>query len=363
MKVTTSRRWRRKSAVDDPSRISADVLNNLFRSSKSTASFRRSKETEDMDLYKANVILTGDCLDQMKGLDRNSVDLIVTSPPYADARKNTYGGVLPDEYVDWFLPRSKEFLRVLKPTGSFVLNIKEKVVDGERHNYVLRLILALQNQGWLWVEEYVWHKTNSMPGKWPNRFRDGWERLLHFTKSLSGFKMNQDAVRVPIGDWSKTQRTTLRKSDGRRERANGSGFGTNDSAWLDKTTVFPDNVLTVPTENANRNHSAAFPESLPEFFIKLFTDEGDVVMDPFAGSGTTLAVAKRLDRHYIGVEQHQINVDVIRQRLGADEPLITVPANAWITAVGGAAMDARTEQEYEALLEEILAVCAIELAA
>ncbi len=316
-----------------------------------------------MDLYKANVILTGDCLDQMTGLDRNSVDLIVTSPPYADARKRTYGGIGPDEYVDWFLPRSKELLRVLKPTGSFVLNIKEKVVDGERHNYVLKLILALQSQGWLWVEEYVWHKTNSMPGKWPNRFRDGWERCLHFTKHPK-FKMNQHAVKVPIGDWAKTQRTTLRrKSAGRRERKNGSGFGTNDSAWLNKTTVFPDNVLTLPTENVNRHHSAAFPESLPEFFMKLFTDEGDVVMDRFAGSGTTLAVAKRLDRHYIGVEQHQKNVDVIRQRLGADEPLITVPAYAWMTTVDRTVLGARTEQEYDALREEILAVCGIELAA
>jgi site-specific DNA-methyltransferase (adenine-specific)/site-specific DNA-methyltransferase (cytosine-N4-specific) len=323
----------------------------------------KRKETEDMDSYKANLILTGDCFDQMKGLDRNSVDLIVTSPPYADARKSTYGGIRPDEYVDWFLPRSKEFLRVLKPTGSFVLNIKEKALNGQRHTYVLRLILALQKQGWFWVEEYIWHKNNSVPGKWTNRFRDGWERVLHFTKNLSGFKMNQDAVRVPIGDWAKNQRKGLRQRDYRRERSNGSGFGTNDSYWLDKDTVLPDNVLHLASECSNRNHSAAFPESLPEFFIKLFTDEGDVVLDPFAGSGTTLAVAKRLDRRYIGIERLQKYVDVIQQRLGEDEPLITVPAYAWITAVGGTAMGARTEQEYEALREEILAVCAIELAA
>jgi DNA modification methylase len=272
-----------------------------------------------MDSYKPNVLLTGDCLHELQVLDRNSVDLIMTSPPYADQRKSSYGGIHPDGYVEWFLPRSEELLRVLKPTGSFVLNIKEKALNGERHPYVLELILALQRQGWFWIEEYIWHKTNSVPGKWPNRFRDGWERLLHFTKNVSGFKMNQDSVRVPIGDWQKPRKTP-RQRDYRRERANGSGFGVNDSHWIGKDLVYPDNVLWLPTECSNRKHSAAFPETLPEFFVKLFSDEGDVVLDPFAGSGTTLAVAKRLARRYIGVELHQEYVDVIRHRLAGVEP-------------------------------------------
>ena len=101
-----------------------------------------------------------------------SVNLIVTSPPYADQRSKTYGGISPDNYVAWFLPITEQLLRVLKPDGSFVLNIKERVVDGERHTYVLELILAMRKQGWLWTEEYCWHKKNSYPGKWPNRFRD-----------------------------------------------------------------------------------------------------------------------------------------------------------------------------------------------
>ena len=123
----------------------------------------------------------GDCLEVMRGMDAGSVDLIMTSPPYADARKHTYGGVPPDEYVEWFLPRAETMQRVLKPTGSFVLNIKEKCVDGERSTYVLELILALKKQGWRLVEEYIWAKSCSMPGKWPDRFRDGWEHCLHFS--------------------------------------------------------------------------------------------------------------------------------------------------------------------------------------
>ena len=128
-------------------------------------------------------ILLGDSREELQKLEENSVDLIFTSPPYADNRKATYGGIHPDKYVEWFLPISWELLRVLKPDGTFVLNIKEKVSSGERHTYVLMLVLALREQGWLWTEEFIWHKKNSYPGKWPNRFRDAWERCLQFNKS------------------------------------------------------------------------------------------------------------------------------------------------------------------------------------
>lgn len=103
-------------------------------------------------------IKLGDCLDVLKEYADDSVNLIFTSPPYADQRKRTYGGIHPDDYVEWFLPRSKEFLRVLKPRGTFVLNIKEKVIDGERSTYVMELILEMRKQGWLWTEEFIWHK-------------------------------------------------------------------------------------------------------------------------------------------------------------------------------------------------------------
>jgi site-specific DNA-methyltransferase (adenine-specific) len=120
----------------------------------------------------------GDCKTELEKLPDNSVDLIVTSPPYADQRKSTYGGITPDKYIEWFLPISEQLLRVLKPTGTFVLNIKEKVTNGERNTYVIELILAMRKQGWLWTEEFIWHKKNSFPGKWPNRFRDSWERFI-----------------------------------------------------------------------------------------------------------------------------------------------------------------------------------------
>ena len=244
----------------------------------------------------------GDSREVLKEIPDNTVDLIFTSPPYADQRKSTYGGIHPDEYVDWFLPISKELLRVLKPSGSFVLNIKERVVNGERSTYVMELILAMRKQGWLWTEEYIWHKKNCYPGKWPNRFRDAWERLLHFNKTKS-FNMYQDAVMVPTGDWAKTRLKNLSQTDKIRDESRvGSGFGKNISNWLTREMAYPTNVLHLATECSNKSHSAAFPEGLPEWFIRLFTKEGDVVLDPFMGSGTTNFVAKRLRRNSIGIE-------------------------------------------------------------
>jgi site-specific DNA-methyltransferase (adenine-specific)/site-specific DNA-methyltransferase (cytosine-N4-specific) len=244
----------------------------------------------------------GDSLELMKKITSDSVDAIIYSPPYADQRKSTYGGVHPDKYVEWFLPFSQEMLRILKPTGTMILNIKEKVVEGERHTYVLELILALRKQGWLWTEEFIWHKKNCFPGKWPNRFRDAWERCLQFNKQKH-FAMYQDAVKVPIGDWADSRLKNLSEKDKiRDESAVGSGFGKNISNWVGKDTVYPTNVIHLATECGNKNHSAAFPEAIPEWFIKLFTKEGDMVLDPFVGSGTTLFAAYKLGRNSVGIE-------------------------------------------------------------
>jgi len=247
-------------------------------------------------------ILLGDCKNILKNFENDCIDLIFTSPPYADRRVYTYGGIKPEEYVNWFLLRSEQFLRVLKPEGTFVLNIKEKAENGERHTYVLELILALKKQGWLWTEEFIWHKKNCYPGKWPNRFRDAWERLLQFNKTKK-FNMFQEAVMVPVGEWVEDRLKNLSEKDKIRfESRSKSGFGKNISNWLKRDKVYPTNVLYLATECSNKNHSAVFPESLPEWFIKLFTEEGDTVLDPFMGSGTTLRVANRLRRNSIGID-------------------------------------------------------------
>jgi site-specific DNA-methyltransferase (adenine-specific)/site-specific DNA-methyltransferase (cytosine-N4-specific) len=263
----------------------------------------------------ATDIYLGDSKEQLKLLPAKSVDLIVTSPPYADQRKSTYGGINPDNYVEWFLPISKQLLRVLKPTGTFILNIKEKVVEGERSTYVMELILAMRKQGWLWTEEFIWHKKNCYPGKWPNRFRDAWERLLQFNKDRK-FNMYQEEVMVPMGDWAKSRLKNLSDIDKIRDNSKvGSGFGKNISNWLDRDKAYPTNVVHLATECNNKNHSAAFPEELPEWFIKLFTKENDTVLDPFMGSGTTLSVANRLKRNSIGIDIVTEYYEMVRKQL------------------------------------------------
>ncbi len=257
----------------------------------------------------------GDSKEQLKLLADNSVDLIVTSPPYADQRKNSYGGIHPDKYVEWFLPISEQLLRVLKPSGTFILNIKEKVVDGERSTYVIELILNMRKQGWFWTEEFIWHKKNCYPGKWPNRFRDAWERLLQFNKSKK-FNMYQEKVMVPMGEWAKSRLKNLSETDKIRDNSKvGSGFGKNISNWLDRDKAYPTNVLHLATECGNKNHSAAFPEELPEWFIKLFTKGYDTVLDPFMGSGTTLIVANRMNRHSVGIDIVPEYYEMVKQQL------------------------------------------------
>ena len=260
-------------------------------------------------------IFCGDSAEVLKTLPDNTIDLIITSPPYADQRKSTYGGISTDQYVEWFLPISEQLLRVLKPTGTFILNIKEKVVNGERSTYVMELILAMRKQGWLWKEEFIWHKKNSYPGKWPNRFRDAWERLLQFNKSKK-FAMYQEEVMVPMGDWAKTRLKKLSETDKRRDTSKvGSGFGKNISNWVDRDKAYPTNVLHLATECNNKKHSAVFPEELPQWFMKLFTQEGDTVLDPFAGSGTTLFVAERMGRNAIGIEIMQEYYQMIKEQI------------------------------------------------
>lgn len=261
-------------------------------------------------------LINNDCFEALKLLLNDSIDLIITSPPYADQRKNTYGGISADKYVDWFTPIAHELKRVIKPSGSFVLNIKEKAVNGERHTYVIELILMMKKLGWLWTEEYIWYKKNSYPGKWPNRFRDSWERCIHFTKSKK-FNMYQEAVMVPMGNWKNMRLKNISDTDKKRDESKvGSGFGKKIENWTTRKMAYPTNVLHMATECGNRNHSAAFPESLPGWFIKLFTAPGDTVLDPFSGSGTTLKVAKEMNRNAIGIEIQEEYCELASKRVG-----------------------------------------------
>lgn len=266
-------------------------------------------------------VLHGNCLDRLREIPDHSVNLVVTSPPYATRRQKTYGGTDPEHYIEWFLPISADIRRVLKPNGTFILNIKEHVDNGARHLYVLRLVDALcTRQGWMWTEEWPWIKRNCHPGRWPNRFRDAMERVYQFNVQRD-FAMHQDEVRVPAGDWRLTRTAHMSEADRtRRSSGTGSGFGKNVSNWAGRDMVYPDNVLRFATECSNQQHPAAFPVALPDFFIRLFTRPGDLVLDPFSGSGTTGVAAVRLDRRYVGIEM--VEDYVIRSRVRIEKALL-----------------------------------------
>ena len=267
-----------------------------------------------MSKYKTEIIC-GDSRTVLKDYPDGYFHLIVTSPPYADARKNHYDSVRPDDYKDFFLTFHEEFWRVLADDGSFVLNIKDKVIDGQRHRYVWHTIEALSREGWLCIDDYIWNKPNAMPGYWPNRLRDEWEYCFHLTKQKK-FAMYQDAIKKPIGDWAEKRLTKLTgKSAERHNSENNSGFGRDLRSWCDKDFVTPGNIVTVPLVGKNMGHPAVFPVGLPEFFIKLFTAEGDVVLDPFAGSGSTGIAAEQLNRSVVLIDAKQEYVDLMVERL------------------------------------------------
>jgi len=249
-------------------------------------------------------VITGDSREILKDY-AGQVDLIVTSPPYADARRKHYGGVHPDKYVDWFLTFHEPFFNALKPSGSFVLNIKDKVVDGIRHRYVWHTIETLSKRGWFCIDDYLWYKTNPMPGYWPTRLRDGWEYCFHLAKSKRPY-MNQDAVRKPIGDWVESRLAKLGDNDlSRHNSANESGFGRDLSRWVDKQTVLPSNVLSLALVGKNKGHPAVFPIDLPLFFIKLLCPENGLVVDPFGGSGTTGLASLSVGRHCVLIDDNE----------------------------------------------------------
>ncbi|CAK0740618.1 Methyltransferase [Gammaproteobacteria bacterium] len=271
--------------------------------------FSVSKIMSNIEIY------CGDSRNILKQFPDGFFNLIITSPPYADARKKHYHSIKPDDYSSFFTTFHEEFWRVLAYNGSFILNIKDKVVEGVRHRYVWKTIEHLAELGWQCVDDYIWVKPNAMPGYWRNRFRDEWEYCFHMTKSQD-FAMYQEAVKKPIGDWAQVRLQNLNgKSAERHDSENQSGFGRDLRAWKNKDTVLPGNVVTVPLVGKNMGHPAVFPVGLPEFFIKLFTKQGDKILDPFAGSGSTGLAAKVLDRNAVLIELEDSYVEVIKKRL------------------------------------------------
>ena len=267
-----------------------------------------------MQIYSTEVHC-GDSREILRSYPDGYFNLIVTSPPYADARANHYDSIKPDEYTEFMLSFHSEFWRVLADDGSFVLNVKDKVVNGVRHRFVWHTIEALSELGWLCIDDYLWIKPNAMPGYWKTRLRDEWEYCFHMTKQKQ-FAMYQDAVRRPIGNWADIRlRNLTGKSQERHNSENRSGFGRDLRNWLNKEAVLPGNTINMGLVGKNMGHPAVFPVGLPEFFIKLFTKQGDTILDPFAGSGSTGLAAEKLDRNSVLIDIKMEYFETMKFRL------------------------------------------------
>lgn len=251
-----------------------------------------------------------------------SVDLFFTSPPYADAR--AYSRIHPDRYVEWFLPFARAMYDATSETGSLVINIKNRVaksgpLKGQRHPYVYQLVLALQHMGWRWLETYIWAKPNAVPGRFGPRTKDAYEYVYHFARGPKPY-FDLDAVRVPYK--ATPAEIERRKLDMNGRRNTEAGFGRNRTTTYLLGGADPGNVISVPqTYNQHYGvaHTAAMPEGLASFFIKATSPVGGVVIDPFAGGGTTVVVARRHGRRAGGLELHEDFVNEARRRIAADE--------------------------------------------
>ena len=290
------------------------------------------------ELEYRNAYICGDCLDVLHCVPNNSIDLIMTSPPYADQIKD-YGDVVkkikPDDYIEWFLPRAQEFLRVLKPEGSFVLNINDKLDGRFQSIFVFKLVVALCDEvGFHLVRDYIWHNPATPPNVFSRgtmgRTKKSHEYCFWFSKSEQ-WTFNMDPIRKP---YSKSMMDIIDgkvvERGGREKNSRPSRHNFDLShPWDNKGGADPGSVISVSNTASNGfvqklckemgiKHPARYPEKLAEFFILSGSNPGDIVLDPFAGSGTTGVVAYKHGRQYFCID---VNPDY--QKLG----------QAWISSI------------------------------
>ncbi len=283
----------------------------------------------DVWLLGPHRLICGDCRDQatVRTLMAGAIaNVAITSPPYATQREydpsSGFKPVPPDEYVEWFRAVADAVEAVLAPDGSYLLNIKAHADDGERNLYVMDLVIAHRRQwGWRFVDEFCWRKTdNGVPGGWGNRFKSAWEPVFHFCRRQQ-IKFRPDAVSHASDDCFDYSPNNPKATSGSgllgtgpRGQAAGQP-GAEDSAGRHAGLARPSNVIEVKSESGQGSHSAPFPRALVEFFVKAFSDPGDVVFDPFLGSGTTMAAAHVLGRAGYGCEISPAYCDVIVRRM------------------------------------------------
>lgn len=245
------------------------------------------------------------------GVDK--VNGVFTSSPYAEQRKEQYGGVPTAEYVDWWEAVQANVRGNLADDGSFFVNIKPHAEDTQRNLYVFDLVCAMVRQwNWLFVDEYCWLR-NGIPQQVINRFKNNFEPVYWFAAS-DNFKFHpkdvrhySDNVPVPLGPGA---------GDTNAAKRQGTGRGAVEHTHMEPGMAYPSNVIDFARSGAGViGHAAAFPVALPDFFIRAYSDPGDVWLDPFLGSGTTIVAAHQNKRRGLGSEKLPKYLGVILERL------------------------------------------------
>jgi DNA modification methylase len=258
-----------------------------------------------------------DSLTLMRDMAPNSIDLVITSPPYALHFKKEYGNADQANYINWFSPFAKEILRILKPAGSFVLNIGGTWTPGKptRSLYHFRLLLHLCDEiGFHLCQEFFWYNPAKLPApaEWVNvrriRVKDSVEYIYWLGKTTNP---KADNTKV-LQRYSEDMLRLIRRGVTRTVRP--SGHNIKETFAQDRGGSIPGNLIACGNNESNSNylsflkkhkrkiHPARFPAELPRFFINFLTEPGDLILDPFAGSNTTGYVAESLDRRWITIE-------------------------------------------------------------
>jgi DNA modification methylase len=313
----------------------------------------------------------GDALELLQGLPDESIDLVLTSPPFALQHQKEYGNVDQDEYVDWLLSFAIEIKRVLKSSGSFVLDLGGAYRRGRpvRSLYNYRVLIRMcDDLGWNLAEEFFWFNPSKLPSpiEWVNkrkiRAKDAVNTIWWFSKTDFP-KADITKVLLP---YSKRMKLLLQNSDKYYSpKKRPSGHDISSRFAEDKGGAIPPNLLQIPNTESNsqylrccqivgiNGHPARFPEKLPEFFIHFLTDVGDTVLDIFAGSNTTGAVAEALGRRWIAfeIDRSYLATSAFRFLNGAEEDAVRDLYSELITeGTKGIIIPQGTMQQY--LLEE-----------
>lgn len=284
----------------------------------------------------------GDARDFLKTLPDGSVNLIFTSPPYALHFKKEYGNVDKADYVDWFLTFAREMFRVLADDGSFVLNIGGSYNPGTptRSLYHFKLLVRLVEEiGFHLAQECFWFNPAKMPvpAEWVTvrrqRIRDSVEYVWWLSKTPFPKADNRQVLRPYSKDMLRLAQRGVRSTVRPSGHAIRSSFDKIENGGSIPPNVIEDEIPTDMLTHGNNSandvytkrckessikiHPARFPAALPEFFVKLLTDEGDLILDPFAGSNTTGSVAEQLDRRWLALELVEEYLVASRFRFGA----------------------------------------------